>query len=207
MKKLLTITIAIILTACAVTVHAETRPATVALVTSDVLAGSQTTVSVYAEFPGEIHGLVLEVDYDPTALRCIGMIRGEYGIPADAMVVTDYSEPGRCRVGIICPTEGMSGTGVLMELRFAAAFNRIGTHLLRLTVSECFTAPIGGERVDIQPLTANAELIVIDPDVHAALRLARAVLGLLPVPDWGDADSNGAVNTEDVLWILRRSIA
>lgn len=203
------IILAIITVSCIVVriTRAEECPAMVSLVSTDVLAGSQTTVSVYAEFPEEIHGLVLEVDYDPTALRCIGIERGDYGIPDDAMVVLDYSQAGRCCVGIVCPTTGMSGAGVLVELRFAAAFNQIGVHLLRLAVIDCFAAPVGGDRVDIQPLIANTEINTIDPDVHAALRIMRGIMGILPIPDWGDADSNGVVNAEDVLWIMRRAIS
>lgn len=207
MKKFIAITLCICMMLMTLgTVAEQEHPTSLSLVSTEVLAGCETTIQLIADFPTEIHGLVLSIEYDPQVFRCISMDFGDMFLSDDAMIIKDISQPGICRLGIICPSDGLSGTGILMTMRMSAAFNQIGVHLIRISVIDCFHAPLGEGRTDISPLLANAEIHIINPDVHAALRLARGVMGLLSIPSWGDTDGNGVIDTEDVLWILRRSL-
>lgn len=206
MKKFTALLIAL-LALIPASAHADEHPATLALVSGEVLAGSEIIIPLVLSLPTEANTLIFDIEYDPAVFRLVSATRGDYPMPDDAMCVTDTATDGRIAVGILCPTDGMTGCGTLMELRFHAAHNQIGVHLLRITIRECLYSPLDGEGHAVNISAINAEVRVLDPNASAALCVLRGIMGIMDIPDWGDADYNGVIDTEDVMWILRRALA
>lgn len=172
-------------------------------VTSDVIAGGETTVQIVADFPEEIHGLVMFVDYAPEALEALEISHGGMEFPEHVIYSMDCSTPGRCRIGLICPAEGLSGSGVLANIRFSVSNSCETDQPISISISECYSMPLGGEynRVDCE--VASGYIHIINPSAENALTAFRAALNMASAPEWADANNDGEVRADDALLILR----
>ena len=121
MKRVLVITLLILLTACAVTVHAETGSCVMSMTDCVTIQGNVADMTVLYDFDEEVHILLFDVCFPiPLTVESVSVnpaVRDMDGV----LVVVDSDEAGQVSVGILCAQGGISGFGELITIRFRFA--------------------------------------------------------------------------------------
>ena len=172
-------------------------------VSTEVMAGANSTIEIEANFPCELHTLVLHVNYDVNNITINDIHRGNIIIPEDAMCIIENTADSYCTVGIVCPNEPISGTGTLLSIDYTVSKNCTEPQVITVVIDECFYAPLGGGCTPINCEGGSSTINIVRPTTSAALRVLRAILGLLDTPEWADVNNDGVVNSIDVLDIIR----
>lgn len=133
------------------------------------------------------HCIRLRVTFDPQMLTACSVSPGEVwnGLPMDSMKMCSLKTPGAVDISILCPTDGMSGTGCLCYINFQVAEGCADAQFIGLEVFEFFCSPVE------TGLQQDLEHIEIDGVIGIASGIA------LP----GDANNDGEVNYLDISYM------
>lgn len=148
--------------------------------------GDTVAIPIYIESETgyTAHCLRFSLFYDPSMLSVQSVAAGEVwlGLPDDSMKIRNYtSHPGEVDIGILCPTEGMTGTGCLVYVNFVVGEACADAQELAIVITEFFFSPITG--IDAVDIAYEAE--------GGHIELAQQILR-------GDVNEDGEVNYLDV---------
>ena len=118
-------------------------------------AGEEVTVDVKVEGDYEAHALNFQLDYDSDNFEFVSAENGEILVNAanlNGVVVLDGETiEGSVRLGVLMPTEPMTGEGVVFTLTLRAKETATpGIYPVNIEAIEFINYPAGGEETDIE---------------------------------------------------------
>ena len=130
---------------------------------NDVNPGDTVTVPVSISATGdyEAHSLTMHVRYNASALTVKSVANGEVwsNLPDDALKVKDFAtNPGDVAIGITCPSDGMTGTGVFFIITFEVAATCTEDQVITVDVDLFSNYPLGGQPTDIPFAVVNGAI-------------------------------------------------
>ena len=135
--------------------------------TATAKPGDDVVIPVSIDGDFQCHGLNMEVLYDAEKLTVTTLAPGALfnARPWDATPVLDKSIPGHVKVGVICPTEPFTGSGVICNITFHVADDCTEDVPLEVVVHEYYLLPVGGAKVDLLDVaTCENGLVEIEAD-------------------------------------------
>ena len=138
-------------------------------VTPKTVAADGSTITVQLAVTGnfDAHTLNLTLDYDTAALTFVSAAPGAalQAAPMDAAVIIDGETiPGSVCLGILCPTEGFTQNGVLLEITFKVADDFKANYPdgtpLTINVSEFDNMPVGAINGVVIPNGSNGGVVI-----------------------------------------------
>ncbi len=133
---------------------------------SNVLPGDIIDVSVRiggADY--KAHCMRTKLHFDPLNVEVLSVTPGEvlYNRPWDAVPTLNYtSEPGIITCGVVCPTDPLTGQGVLFTASLHIKNNCTVNQVLTLEVLECWNWPNGSTGTEIPYGVVNGLIILYD---------------------------------------------
>ena len=142
-----------------------------------VVAGNEIEVRLEVAAGSAVSHLPATLEYDRELLRLVAVEEGGFlGSKSEASILVESSRPGTVIVGAsrLGQTSGVSGSGVLLTLRFEAL--RSGQASVRFAKKEA----LGPGREAVAPLVATAGVVQIVESLPAALAPGRRQHYVLP---------------------------
>jgi len=136
---------------------------------NNVNPGDTVTVPVSISAPGgyEAHTLTMHVQYNAEYLTVKKINNGEIwnNLPDDAMKVKDFAtHPGDISIGITCPTDPMTGSGVFFTVEFEVAASCTEDQVLTVTSIELYNYPLGGQATPIETAGVNGAINLVNTE-------------------------------------------
>ena len=166
MKKFLALLVSVVMVMALVAIPAAADGEVVftASTVENVMPGDDVEIDVTIAGDYEAHTLNMALEYDTTYLEVKQFTNGEVLSSAPgAVAIPDYTTiPGQVKLGVICPTAGLTGSGKLFTVKFHVKDNFSATQTLTLNVTTFTYSPLNGAPENIDYTTVNGA-IVIDP--------------------------------------------